>query len=89
MKIKKKTFAEVMSKLSSRKIIIHLIQSTINGCFYHLKFTQRKPRTRVPSDSRILPRFNQLVIEVEFESRSFDGKARLTINDTSGCLLLV
>lgn len=87
--MKKKTFAEVMSKLSSRKIIIHLIQSTINGCFYHHKFTQRKPRTRVPSDSPILPRFNQLVIEVEFESRSFDCKARLTINDTSGCLLLV
>ena len=40
-----------------------------------------------PSDSPIL--FNHLVTEGESESHPFDCKALLTIQDTSGCLLLV
>ena len=75
------------SKSFSRNVVIHLTQSTINGCFYHLKFTQGKLRMIGPSDSPIL--FNQLVTEGEFESHPFDCKALLTIQDTSGCLLLV
>lgn len=75
------------SKSFSRNVVIHLTQSTINGCFYHLKFTQGKLSMIGPSDSPIL--FNQLVTEGESESHPFDCKALLTIQDTSGCLLLV
>ena len=82
-KIKKKIFTEMTSKLSFRNVVIHLTQSTINGCFYHLKFTQQKLRMIGPSDSTIL--FNQLATERIFESQPFDCKAHHTY--TSGCLL--
>ena len=75
-KTKEKIFTEMTSKLSFRNVVIHLTQSTINGCFYHLKFTQQKLKMIGPSDSTIL--FNQLATERIFESQPFDCKAHHT-----------